>query len=111
MASSEPDALYAGLLNTAKGFWEVYGWRPGSIRRKALKALFQKNPEARLPVNNRWQANTCDPDLTALLKKGVLSRVRDGGGRRHPMNRRSGKRQTYLVLASTATVAETGTLS
>ncbi len=94
-----PPELYAGMLNTAKGFWERYRSPPGSLRRKALIALFQAYEGARLPVNNQWQANTCDPDLALLLKRGVLKRARDGGGSRHPLNRTSRKRQTYLMLA------------
>lgn len=86
-------------LNCAKGFWEAYRMRGGSSRRQALLALFHAHPMARLPVNNRWQANTVDADLQVLLKRGVLRQVREGGGRRHPMNKTSNKRQTYLVLA------------
>jgi hypothetical protein len=43
-----------------------------------------------------------DPDLRYLLKKGLLVQCRDGGGRRHPLNRSSRTRQSYLVLGSGA---------
>jgi hypothetical protein len=96
---SELPPLHASLLNTAQGFRNAYHMRPGSARRQALLALFHKYPHGQLPVNNHYQANTIDPDLIHLLKRGVLKRVRGGGGRRHPMNRSSSKRQTYLMLA------------
>lgn len=96
--ASEP-APECSYLNGAKSFWEVYRMRAGSLRRQALLAIFKANPKARLPVNNRWQANLVDPDLTYLLKRGVLKRERDGGHRSMATNRRSNKRQTYLVLA------------
>jgi hypothetical protein len=92
-------ALYAGLLNTAKAFRSVYHMRPGGPRRQALLALFRQYPEGQLPVNNHYQANTIDPDLAQLLKRGLLRQERGGGGRRHPMSKSSSKRQTYLVLA------------
>lgn len=91
--------LHASLLNTAQGFRNAYHMRPGSARRQALLALFHQYPEGQLPVNNHYQANTIDPDLIHLLKRGFLKRVRGGGGRRHPMNKTSSKRQTYLILA------------
>lgn len=87
-------------LNGVPGFSSAYGMRPGGPRRQALLALFRRHPTARLAVNNRWQANTVDPDLQHLLKKGLLVRERDGGGRRHPRNRSSSKRQTYLAAAT-----------
>lgn len=97
--ASEPKRPW-GYMNADPAFWPIYdGWRAGGARRQALEALFRAHPECRLPVNNKWQANTKDRDLTHLLKKGVLKRVREGGRRQHPMNRSSGKRQTYLVLA------------
>lgn len=99
--------MYLDYLNTAKGFWDVYRTQPGSVRRRGLLRLFLQNPGAKLPVNNKWQANTCDPDLVRLLKKGVLTQVRDGGGRRHPMNRSSSKRQSYLVLNRQAVTGDT----
>lgn len=97
----QSDSLNSVLLNCAPGFRGAYRMRPGGPRRQALLALFRLHPTARLPVNNRWQANTVDPDLQHLLKKGLLVRERDGGGRRHPRNRSSSKRQTYLVVATT----------
>ena len=87
------------LLNTAS-FWALYLSRPGAARRRALRAHFASNPNGRLPVNNKWQASSHDPDLARLLKQGVLLQLRDGGGRQHPQNRRSFKRQTYLQLAA-----------
>ncbi len=95
----QPTPTLERYLNCAKGFWETYRMRIGSPRRQALLALFRAHPMARLPVNNRWQANTVDADLQMLLKRGVLRQVREGGGRRHPMNKSSSKRQSYLVLA------------
>jgi len=91
--------LYGSLLNGAPGFRDAYLMRPGSARRQALLTLFLKYPEGKLPVNNRYQANTLDPDLCRLLKRGVLKRIRGGGGRHNPMNRKASKRQTYLMLA------------
>ena len=91
--------MYANLLNTAEHFGDVYRLRPGHLRRRALLAMFERYPDAKLPVNNHYQANLIDPDLALLLKRGLLVRTREGGGRRHPMNRTSAKRQTYLKLA------------
>lgn len=85
-------------LNCAVGFWEAYSKRPGMPRRRALLTIFRQHPTARLPVNNKWQANMADPDLRYLMKKGVLASVREGGGRRHALNKTSRKRQSYLVL-------------
>lgn len=87
-------------LNCAPGFWETYRGRVGSLRRRALVALFERFPTAQLPVNNKWQAKSTDPDLALLMKRGILVQVRPGAGRQHPMNKTSRKRQTYLVLAS-----------
>lgn len=84
-------------LNCAGGFWPTYRQRPGQARRLALVAIFERHPRSKLPVNNKWQANTVDPDLQYLLKRGVLVQVRS-----HPGFRNSSKRQTYLVLASQA---------
>lgn len=81
----------------------VYGMARGARRRALLLEWLRTTDEpgtARsIPVNKRWQANTIDPDLQYLMKKGVLVRERNFGGRRHPKNRSSHKRQTYLVLA------------
>jgi len=84
-------------LNCAAGFWPTYRSRPGMARRHSLVALFERFPRSKLPVNSKWQANTVDPDLQYLLKRGVLVQVRS-----HPGFRNSSKRQTYLVLASQA---------
>lgn len=89
-------------LNCAPAFREVYRQHPGLPRRRSLVALFLRYPLSRLPVNNRGQANVCDPDLRYLLKKGVLVTVREGGRRQHPLNKSSRQRQTYLVLAAAA---------
>lgn len=90
-------------LNCAPSFSGVYRFQqPGARRRQALLALFQQFPDSPLPVNNKWQANMKDPDLQQLVKKGMLVQFRDGGGRTHPLNKRSGKRQTYLALAPRA---------
>ena len=80
------------------GFLEAYQLRPGMTRRTALLTIFRQHPTAKLPVNTKWQATMADPDLRYLMKKGVLAQVRDGGSRRHPMNKTSRKRQSYLVL-------------
>jgi hypothetical protein len=82
----------------------IRGMARGS-RRRAVLMQWMRTPDEtggrrRIPVNNKWQLNTLDdPDLQHLLKHGLLMRERDGGGRRNPRNRSSGKRQTYLVLA------------
>lgn len=100
-AEKSEAGLYANsFLNCAPGFWEAYRGRVGSLRRRALVAIFERFPLSRLPVNNKYQATSADPDLALLMKRGVLVQVRPGGGRRHPLNKSSGKRQTYLVLAS-----------
>jgi hypothetical protein len=82
----------------------VYGMARGARRRAKLIEWLSTAGELGLPrgipVNCRWQANTVDPDLQYLMKGGVLVRERSHGGRRHPKNRSSGKRQTYLVLAN-----------
>jgi hypothetical protein len=95
------DALPAGgmFLNCMPEFWDAYRQRAGSRRRRSLVALFQRYPKAKLPVNNHWQANMVDPDLKLLLKRGILVKVRPGA-RQRPMNKSSGKRQSYLVLGS-----------
>lgn len=78
-------------------FWSAYeGLQPGKERRQAI---LDQVKDRRLPVDCKWQASTQDPDLRYLLKKGILTRVRDGGGARHHMNKSTAKRQTYLVLA------------
>jgi hypothetical protein len=87
-------------LNCAPTFWDAYRTRAGSIRRRALLAIFEHYPLSKLPVNNKWQAKSADPDLAVLLKRGVLVQVRSGGCRRHPLNKTSSKRQTYLMLAT-----------
>lgn len=98
MPTVKKDELYANLLNTAPDFWKVYDGSVVSGRRRKLVELFKKYPGAKLPVNNRYQANTIDKDLQILLNRGILKRVRDGLGKRHYMNKSSAKRQTYLVL-------------
>lgn len=83
-------------MNLSSAYWHM---RPGRQRREALVAALSQTYaglEAKLPVNNKWQANLVDRDLRYLLKKGVLARVRDRAGRK------DGKRQTYLVLATKA---------
>lgn len=72
---------------------------PGKTRRERLLNMFLERPNTSLPVNNKWQMQSSDPDLAYLIKKGVLVISRDGGGRRHAMNKSSNKRQTYLRLA------------
>ncbi|HET8686735.1 MAG TPA: hypothetical protein VFM18_08730 [Methanosarcina sp.] len=51
-----------------------------------------------IPVNLAHTADTKDPDLRYLLKKGYLVRIRSGGDSRPWMGKRSYKRTTYLVL-------------
>lgn len=85
-------------LNCAPRFWDVYRMAPGVHRRKALLALFETYSTSQLPVNGHYQANMIDPDLARLLKQGVLVRFRPGA-RQRVGNRKSSKRQTYLVLA------------
>jgi hypothetical protein len=83
----------------------IYGMACGARRRKLLLewlAVPEENCIRRICVNRRWQANLVDPDLQYLLKKGLLVQHRDGGGRRHPLNRSSHTRQSYLVLANAA---------
>ena len=82
-------------LNLAPDFSPVYEGIPGSIRRRALVALFKRYPNARLAVNCGGRAYMRDPDLRILLKKKVLARIRerDSGAQRKPTFAR-----TYLVL-------------
>lgn len=91
----EPDAP----VDTGLTLQEIYHLPAGGHRRRLLYSLFLTNPEYTLPVNNKWQASTKDPDLKRLLKEGKLRQMREGGGRRHPKNRSSSKRQSVLVLA------------
>jgi hypothetical protein len=98
--AAAPAPLYCNYLHFAGLYRNVYhGMRPGGARRKALLQIFQQHPQGQLPVNNKYQANTVDSDLATLLKQGLIRQVRGGGGKRHPLNRSSNKRQTYLVLA------------
>lgn len=85
------------LLNCHPEFNQVYCLlQPGAPRRKALMALFRT--KAKLPVNNKWQANIKDPDLRKLLKSGFLVRIRPGGrGRPGSRVKKSFKQQTYLM--------------
>lgn len=87
-------------VNSSGLFWDVYsGMSPSGVRRKIILDIFIKHPGAILPVNNKHQASTKDPDLTRLIKKGVLKQVRmGGGGKTHWMNKWQGKRQTVLML-------------
>lgn len=76
-------------LNCAPGFWGVYRSPNGAARRKKLMELFSTGHN--LPVNGKWQASTKDSDLSVLLKKGLITRLRLSNG---------GKtcRQSYLTL-------------
>lgn len=96
----EEQAPYAGFMNCAKQFWGIHGMRFGVRRRELLMGLFYQYPDARLPVNNKWQAHVAhDPDLTRLLKQGKLKAIREGGrGFGRTDKKFSNKRQTYLVL-------------
>lgn len=82
---------------------DVYHLPEGAARRAALLAYLRRLQDAGeravIYVNCRYQANLVDPDLRHLLKKGLLVKARDGGGRRHPLNKSSNKRQTVLRLA------------
>jgi hypothetical protein len=96
----------SSTLYIMPGFSSAYHQRCGMACRRSLVALFQSHPNARLPVNNKWQASsTKDPDLRYLMKKGVLVQIRAGNGRRHPLNRSSSKCQSYLVLADAHRIA------
>lgn len=96
----EEQGPLSGFLNCAKQFWDIHGMRFGAHRRELLMQLFSDYPDARLPVNNKWQANVArDPDLTVLLKQGKLNAIRGGGrGFGRSDKKFSNKRQTYLVL-------------
>lgn len=102
-APATQTGLYANLLNTSTEFWSMYRSAPCGKRREAIRKMFEKYPDCRLPVNNNRQANLADADLARLVKKGFLIRVRDGGGARHAMNKNSSQRQTYLVVAPSIT--------
>lgn len=83
---------------------DVYHLPYGPARRAALMAYLRRlrdnGDRAVIYVNCRYQANLIDPDLQHLLKKGLLVRSREGGGRQHPLNKTSRKRQTILCLAN-----------
>ena len=72
--------------------------RVGSARRSALMCWFLAKPagEQELPVNNKWQLKSHDPDLAYLVKKGYLRQIRRAAGLR------GGKGQTYLVMTEKA---------
>lgn len=72
----------------------------GLIRRKHIISWIHTQEAMRgLPVNNKYQFNIeKDKDLQILLKKGVLKRLRVHSGYKNAY-RRSGKHQTYLVIA------------
>lgn len=78
---------------------DLRGLSAGQSRRERVLRLFRERPTGSLPVNNKWQMRTSDPDLAYLIKKGVLTVSRDGGKRQQAMNKSSHKRQTYLRLA------------
>lgn len=98
-AVDEQKEVRSTYANTA-AFWSAYtGLQPGKERRRVFLSQIE---DRRLPVDCKWQASTQDPDLRYLLKKGILTRVRDGGGAQHHMNKSTAKRQTFLVLAEEA---------
>lgn len=85
-------------------FWELYSQMPyGVARREALLSYLRRERAdgglAYIPVNRHYQANLVDPDLRHLLRQGLLVRAREGGGRRHPLDKTSRQRQTILRLA------------
>ncbi len=83
---------------------EISTMQPGAARRAALLAWLHEGRAAGAPnlvfVNRKYQLSTRDPDLRMLLKKGILvQRRRNAGATGHPLAKRSGSFQTYLVLA------------
>lgn len=75
----------------------------GKERRKIIRQYFEKDPDAQIAVNRKWQAQIKqDPDLQKLLKKGLVRLIRDGIGR---------CRQSYLVKKHEQTCPSTGQTS
>lgn len=78
-------------------------YQSGADRRYNLMVLIAKRELdlGGLPVNNKWQMSTRNPDIQYLLKKGLIKRIRKATkpcrnlvtGLKKPS-----KGQTYLVL-------------
>jgi hypothetical protein len=78
--------------------WEIASLPYGKNRRELFKSWLQ-NPEYFLdgiPVNKRGQCNDKDPDLSYMIKKGILKRDRPRVSNKY---KSSTGRQTYLVLS------------
>lgn len=84
-------------------FGSVFAMRRGPQRRAMLLhyiRLFMQEYNG-LPVNNKWQWSTNDPDVKYLLKKGFLKRHRVAtppGRNQNTGMKRGGKGQTYLII-------------
>lgn len=81
----------------------VNNYKSGPQRRYDLLVLIAQRQLCGdgLPVNNKWQLSTRDPDIKYLLKKGVINRFRRSTPAHRNLNtglKKSGKGQTYLIL-------------
>lgn len=91
-------SLAVGLLPADMGMLsQISAMAPGVRRRAALLAWFQMGAKAvqELPVNNKWQFRSQDPDLAYMLKRGLLRQTRNSAGKGR-------KSQSYLVLTDKA---------
>jgi hypothetical protein len=78
--------------------WGIAPLPYGKNRRELFKKWLQ-NPEYDLegiPVNQHNQCNDKDPDLSYMIKKGILKRARPRASNKY---KNSTGRQTYLVLS------------
>lgn len=75
--------------------------RRNYILETIIKYQFGEGSLVGLPVNNKWQWSTKDPDIKRLLKKGVVKMIRHAtpyGINQNTGLKRGGKGQSYLVL-------------
>jgi len=86
---------------------DVYSMMFGVDRRAAILATIKMYMGSEtalpgLPVNNKYQWSTNDPDLRYLLKKGKIKRIRRSTRPERNLvtgRKPGGKGQTYLVLS------------
>lgn len=71
--------------------------------KESIKQLFLSNPEAKMCINNKWQAQLHkNKILQKLVKEKFLKQTRGNGCSATHKNgwKKSGTSQSYLVLAS-----------
>jgi hypothetical protein len=84
----------------------TYHMNGGINRRKYIletitKYQFGDSSLVGLPVNNKWQWSTKDPDIKRLLKKGLVKMIRQAtpyGRNQNTGLKPGGKGQSYLIL-------------